>query len=178
MLRVLKVLTAVGVVSLTACDTDTKDEVGDTDAQVSLQPETGDWTVVTSGWNNDNCNAEEAFTDVVTVTFSNVDETSFTVTLFEEGDVRIGSSFTCTRTEDDVFACEDFLNDVEIQGMNATVNIVGVPTVTLNSETDAAGQGDLNVDCTGSDCSQITGGNPFTGFPCTTTNNWTAVFEG
>jgi len=178
MFRALKVLMAAGVMSLTACDTDTKDEVDDTDAQVSLQPEAGDWTVVTEGWNNDNCNAEEAFTDVVMITFSNVDESSFAVTLFEDGDVRVGNSFTCSHTEDDVFACEDFLNDVEIQGMDATVSIVGIPTVTLNSETDMAGQADATIDCTGAACSQLTGGMPFTGFPCTATYNWTAVFDG
>jgi hypothetical protein len=166
------------VVFLAACGTDTVEEV-DTDAQEvdTIQPQSGDWTVVTSGWSNDNCNATEALTDVVSVTFSDVVTPSFMLTLYEEGDIRLGNRFKCTHTEDDVFACDDFFNDVPIEGIDATVNMGGIPTVTLNSETDAAGRGDLTIDCTGTDCGLLTGGMPFSAFPCTTTNNWTAVPE-
>lgn len=181
MSKLLKILMAMSILQVTGCGNDKLDETGEvsTDGQdtEALQPQSGDWTVVTNGWSNDNCNAEEALTDVVLVTFSDVSESSFSLTLYEEGDIRIGNTTTCTHAGNDVFACEDFFNDVPIQGMDATVNMVGIPTITLNSETDAAGQGDLTIDCTGSDCGMLTGGMPFTGFPCTATNNWTAIPE-
>lgn len=170
---------ALCTLPLLACGAEKDDDTGAADGEdgepAALQPESGDWDVVTSGWSDDNCNAEAAFTDVVTVTFSDVTESSFSLTLYEADLVRVGNTVSCTHGGDGVFACEDFLNDVAISGIDATVNIVGIPTVTLNSETNAAGQGDLTVDCSGPDCGMLTGGNPFTGFPCTATNNWTAT---
>jgi hypothetical protein len=164
------------LVHLAGCEAEVAEET-DTDVEEvpALQPQSGDWNVVTSGWSNDKCNAETALTDVESVTFSDVVDSSFTITLYEAGDIRIGSSATCTHSGDGVFPCEDFFNDVPIDGLDATVNMVGIPTVTLSSETEAAGQGDLTLDCTGTDCGMLTGGMPFTGFPCTATNNWTAV---
>ena len=165
--------------SLLACGSDKGGDTGAEDAgegeTAALQPESGDWDVVTSGWSDDNCNAEAALTDVVTVTFSDVGDSSFAMTLYEAGLTRIGNTTTCTHSGDDVFACEDFFHDVAIDGIDATVNMVGIPAVTINSETDAAGQGDLTLDCTGTDCGMLEGGNPFTSFPCTVTNSWTAT---
>jgi hypothetical protein len=166
--------------AITACDGEgAEDTDTDTDTEEStalqphLLPQSGDWTVLTSGWSNDDCNADEALTDITAVTFSDVMESSFTLTMYE-GDIRLGNSVTCTHTGEDTFACDDFIHEVPIDGIDATVNMVGIPSIVLNSETDAAGQGDLSVDCTGTDCAMIAGGMPFTAFPCTTTNNWTA----
>lgn len=183
MSRTLNVLLALCTLQLLACGADKDEETGAADGtdgtdgapQPALQPKSGDWDIVTSGWSDDNCNAEAAFTDLVTVTFSEIDAFSFSMTLYEANLTRVGNTITCTHAGDDVFACEDFFNDVAISGIDATVNVVGIPTVTLNSTTSAAGQGDLTVDCTGTDCDMLTGGNPFTGFPCTATNNWTAT---
>jgi hypothetical protein len=179
MSRLLKVMMALGAMQVAACGSDKAGETGavdeDSEESTSLKPQSGDWTVMTSGWNDDNCNAEEALTDIVTVTFSDIGESSFSLTLYEEGDIRVGNTTTCTHGGDNVFACDDFFHDVAIDGMDATINMVGIPTVTVNSETSTSGQGDLTLDCTGADCGFLTGGMPFTGFPCTATNNWTAV---
>jgi hypothetical protein len=181
MSRILNVILPLCATYIIACDdkegVDTEgDDTALHESDASL-PQSGDWSVLTSGWSNDNCNAEEALTGVALVSFAAVDESSFIMTLFETGEIRIGNSVTCTHTGDDVFACEDLFHDVPIDGMDATVNMVGMPIVTLNSETSAAGQGDLTIDCTGADCSMLAGGMPFTEFPCTTTNNWTAAPE-
>ena len=181
MSRLLNVILPLCATHIIACgDKEGVDTEGEDTAlheSNALLPQSGDWSILTSGWNNDNCNADEALTGVALVSFAAVDESSFIMTLFEEGEIRIGNSVTCTHAGDDVFACEDLFHDVPIAGMDATVNMVGIPTVTLNSENSAAGQGDLTIDCTGADCSMLVGGMPFTEFPCTTTNNWTAAPE-
>ena len=49
--------------------------------------------------------------DLTSVTFSDVSETSFSVTLFEEA-VRIGDAFTCTHAGDGFFDCADFYHEM------------------------------------------------------------------
>ena len=41
--------------------------------------------------------------------------------------------------------------------------MVGIPTATLHSETNAARQVDLAIDRVFPDCGMLTGGNPFAG---------------
>jgi hypothetical protein len=166
---------AVGLCGLSVggCGSTSEDEPED-DVVVAVQPQAGDWDIVTTGWTDDDCNAAEALTSPDSVTFSDVSESSFSMTLYE-GDLRIGDRVTCTHAGDDVYECEEFYHSLPFDGMDATVVMVGQPTVTLSSETAASGVGLLSVDCEGTACGMIPMQTPLTGFPCATTTNWTAL---
>ena len=80
MSRLLNVLMALGALHVAEGGADKSDETGEVDADgqeaTALQPQAGDWAVLTTGWKDDNCNAAEAFTDLVSVTFSDVGDSS------------------------------------------------------------------------------------------------------
>ena len=165
--------------SLVACGADTEETTTTTEettvVEQAIQPQSGEWTIVTTGWVDDECNAAKVLSDLTSVTFADVSETSFSLTLFEE-DVRLGDAFTCTHAGGDLFDCTDFYNElVPFPSFDATITVVGIPSVTLTSETDAAGRGEMTVDCTGEDCSTALPMTGLTSFPCETTNLWTAV---
>jgi hypothetical protein len=176
---------------LVACDSsddedkgteDTADDAGGDDAggddagdASAVQPQSGDWMILTTGWSDDQCNAAAVLSSITSVTFSDVTESTFTLTMYE-GDVRIGNSVSCSHTGDDVFGCDAFYHEiVPFSNLDATFIMDGIPTVTLSSETEAAGKGELTLDCTGTDCSTALSQTGLTSFPCSTTNNWTAV---
>ena len=172
--------------SLVACGTATEETTTTTTTKTTeettvveqvIQPQSGEWTIVTTGWVDDECNAAKMLSDLTSVTFADVSETSFSITLFD-GDVRIGDALTCTHAGGDLFDCTDFYNEiVPIRSLDATITTVGIPSVTLTSETDAAGRGELTLDCIGEDCNTALSMTGFTSFPCETTNLWTAVPE-
>ncbi len=140
---------------------------------VGIQPQAGDWTVVTTGWSNDDCNAEENLSVPTSITFADVESSSFRVTYFEEG-VQVGSNTTCTYEADDVYRCEDYTNGFSYTGMDANITLSGVGTITLSSETAAAGTADFVMECEGDDCSQVAKGTTSGVIPCGSTFNWTA----
>lgn len=131
--------------------------------------------ILTTGWSDDECNAAAVLTPITSITIADVAESSFTLTMYE-GDLRIGNSVSCVHTSDDVFDCEDFYHEiVPFSSLNATFIMDGIPTVTLSSETEAAGRGELTLDCAGTDCATARSQTGLSGFPCSTTINWTAV---
>ena len=50
----------------------------------------------------------------------------------------------------------------------------GDAIITVTSETEVSGSGDLIMECSGTDCSQLAMGTNSGSFPCGTTMNWTA----
>jgi len=139
-------------------------------------PQAGDWAVVTTGYTNDDCNAEGFLIPHDTVTFSNVESSSFSITYYLENE-RIGDgSSTCSHLSDDVFECEEVHHSTAFSA-SATVSMVAVGTVTMTSETSAAGVVDLVLECTGGGCSQVAGMTNTGSLPCDTTLNWTAMAE-
>ena len=139
-----------------------------------IQPQVGDWPVITTGWTDDECNGEEGLAVPTSVTFSNADSNSFSITFFN-GDVRVGeSSLRCTYESNDKYTCSNFTNSFSYPGFDGLISIVGPGSVTVTSETTASGKGQFVLECEGSDCDQIATQSNSGRFPCNTTLNWTA----
>jgi len=171
-------IAALSCLSLIGCGADDdKDTAGDTDTAVEdhgVQPQAGEWTVVTSGWANDDCNAEEGLEAPSSITFSDVDATSFSVTFYDQ-DVRIGDgSSRCTYAGDDVYDCEELDHGFTYTDVDATISMTAVLAVTVTSETTASGNGELVLTCAGTGCDVVASGTNSGSFPCGTTLNWTA----
>ena len=160
-------------ICLAGCDADK----GDTAEEEALVlPQAGDWTIVTTGYTNDDCNAEGFLVPPDLITFADVASDSFSITYFLENE-RIGDgSSTCTHAGEGVFVCEDLYHSTPFSD-NATVSMVGVSSVTVTSETAATGAGDLVLECTGMGCGQVEGLTNTGSLPCDTTLNWTATAE-
>ena len=139
-----------------------------------IQPQVGDWPVITTGWTDDECNAAEGLSVPTSVTISNADSSSFSITFFD-GDTRIGDgSLRCTYDRNDVYNCTNFTNSFSYPFTDALISIVGPGSVTVTSETAASGKGQFVLECEGSDCDQIATQSNSGRFPCNTTLNWTA----
>ena len=165
-------LTILTCVSLLGCgdDKDTAEEIS-----VSL-PKAGDWTVLTTGYTNDSCNAEGFLTPFDTVTVADVTESSFSITYYLEN-VRIGeTSASCTHIADNEFDCTDVDHSTPFSD-NATINMVASGTISVGSDTSISGVGNLVLDCTGMDCGQLAGMTNTGSLPCDTTLNWTATVD-
>ena len=164
-------VTALSCLSLLGCGS-----AGESDSAVEeegIQPQAGDWTIITTGWSNDDCNAEENLTSPTSITFADVDSSSFRITYFEEG-AQVGSNSTCAYEGEDVYSCEDYTNGFSYTDVDASISMAGVGSFTLSSETTASGTADFVVECEGADCSLIATNTTSGVFPCGTTFSWTA----
>jgi hypothetical protein len=136
-------------------------------------PQSGDWTISSTEYTDDDCNAEGFLLPFDEVTISDVETSSFAITYFLDN-VRIGeSSSTCTHVEDDSFDCSAVDHSTPFSE-TATINMTAVGTVAIISESSITGAGDLVLDCAGFDCNQLEGMTNSGSLPCGTTLNWTA----
>ena len=152
------------------------DEMSGSDAGIPIQPQSGEWYVMTTGWNNDDCNADEGLTPPTSIVFEDVEETSFFVTFFEN-DEQIGSRSTCHHDIDDFYICDGFTNGFAYIDAGGSVSMSAVATIKMTSETTASGSGDFVLECSGADCAQAALETNTGAFPCGTTLNWTAEAE-
>jgi len=155
------------------CESDGKGETGTAVEDEGIQPQAGDWTINTTGWSNDDCNAEQNLTVPTSIAFSDVESSSFRVTFFEDG-VQVGSNSICSHEGNDIYSCEEFTNGFSYTDVDASISMAGLGTITLASETTASGSADFEMECEGADCSQIATYTNSGAFPCSTTLSWTA----
>ncbi len=155
-------------------DGDTSDDEGTDTEDAGIQPQGGNWDIITSGWTNDDCNATEGLQAPSSLTIADVSASSFSVTIYD-GDIRIGDgSTTCTSVGDDIYECDEIKHGFDYTDVDASISMSGPISITLSSETAAAGKGDLVLECAGSDCDEVAGYTNSGSFPCGTTLNWTA----
>ena len=134
----------------------------------------GNWTIVASGWSDDDCNAENGLVSPTSITVADVESSSFSVTYYN-GDERLGGgSLLCSHADDDVYDCEDYLDGFDYGVLDASVSITGAASITLTSETTATAVGDFVAECEGSDCGTAAMDTNSGEFPCNSTMNWTA----
>ena len=167
-------MTILCCTTLVACGTDTK---GDT-AEVNdlVQPQGGNWNILTTGWTNDDCNATEYLNTPDILTISDVNSPSFGVTFYVE-EVRIADgSSTCTHSSDDTYSCEEFVHTEDWEN-GATTTMTGLFSVNVLSETTVSGSGDLVMNCTGLACTEMATYTNSGSYPCVATINFTAEAE-
>ena len=163
-------LSSLGLVGCGSDETDTAEEVTPT------LPKSGDWTIVTTGYSNDDCNADGFLIPFDEISIADVDTSSFSITYYLEN-VRIGeSSSSCSHVGDDIFDCSEIAHSTPFSS-NATMNMTAVGSVTMISETSISGAGNLVLDCTGADCPSVAAMTTTGSLPCDTTLNWTASAE-
>ena len=161
---------ALGCAALIGCGDKSSEE---TDEDLIL-PQAGNWTIVTTGYTNDDCNAAGFLIPPDSIAFADVDTSSFSITYYENNS-RIGEgSSTCAHSSESIYDCEDIIHSTPFSS-TATVSMIGVSSVTMTSETTATGVGDLVLECTGSDCNQVAAMTNTGSLPCDTTLNWTAT---
>ena len=151
-------------------------EVNGSGDELPLQPQSGEWDIMTTGWDNDDCNADEGLTTPTSVLFDDVEETSFFMTFFENG-VQVGSRSTCSHDSDDLYNCDGFTNGFTYDDIDATISMSGLATMDMTSETTVSGSGDFVLECSGDDCNQAATFTNSGIFPCGTTMNFTAEAE-
>jgi len=136
-------------------------------------PQSGDWSITSTGFSNDDCNASNFLIPFDEITVSDLEASSFAVTYYLEN-VRIGeSSSTCSDVGDDNFDCTEIAHSTPFSDA-ATINMTAIGSLNMTSETSITGSGNLTLDCTGVDCNQLE--EMYTGsLPCDTTLNWTAI---
>ena len=160
--------TAVSIATLVGCGAASEDD-SSVLPDPPVQPQSGEWTVITSGFTEDNCNAEEGLIPPSSMTVSDVMTDSFEVTMYD-GDTRIGEgSSTCTHDVDDAFICEEIINSFSYTGMDANMTVSGGFDVTLTSEYEMSGKAILTLECSGSDCPQIAMQTNSGSLPCDST---------
>jgi hypothetical protein len=168
---------AAGLLScfgLVGCDSDS---IGDTAGEIEtadlVLPEAGDWSILTTGYTDDDCGAAGWLLPHDAVTFSDVEESSFSMTLYLENE-RIGEgSVSCSNTGETTYECEDMNHSTQFSN-TTTISMVGKGTLTMISETSVSGSGALVLECSGNDCNQVAAMTTIGSMPCSTTLNWTA----
>lgn len=177
MIRFPSIVTLFCFLSLTACGTDEK---GDTAVEdTTILPQSGEWTIVTYGWTDDDCNADANMYPPTSIVFADVGSDSFSTTLYD-GDFRIGNgSSSCSHSGNNIYNCTGFVHEISYQnqGMDVLLTMTGDMSVTMASETEASGKALLNIECTGDDCDEAALTTNTGSLPCLTTANWTAVAE-
>lgn len=174
---VLMCLGLVGCWTTSKVEADTAGDSGSEPEETHLQPQAGDWNIVTSGWTDDDCNAAENLQAPTSMSIANVDSSSFSVTIYD-GDIRIGDgSSTCTHTEGNIYNCDELKHGFSYDDIDASISMRGGYTITLTSETALSSRGGLVMECTGADCDTIAGYTNSGSFPCDTTLNLTAEPE-
>jgi hypothetical protein len=169
-----RLLTILTCMSLLGCGAD-KDTAEEISYHVTL-PQAGDWSVITTGYTNDDCNAEGFLIPFDTVTVADVAESSFSITYYLEN-VRIGeTSDSCTHIVDDEFDCSDVNHSTPFSD-TATINMVASGTISVGSDTSILGAGNLVLDCIGMGCDQVVGMTNTGSLPCDTTLNWSATAD-
>ena len=149
------------------------DEDTDLD-EVLLMPQAGEWSIVTTGYTNDDCNADGFLIPFDSITVADVGTTSFSITYYLENE-RIGDSSTnCSHTSEETFDCEELAHSTPWSA-TTTINMTAIGSVNLTSETSISGAGNLVLDCTGNDCDQLKSMTATGNLPCETTLNWTAT---
>jgi hypothetical protein len=163
--------TVLSCLSLVACGAGEKDEDSDSSVEFeALQPQVGDWTVVAAGWTDDDCNATNNLTTPTSLTVANVEASTFSMTVYD-GETRIGEgNSTCTHDENDVYTCEEMTNSFSY----TDINMAGVFTASVNSETTMSISGTMVLECTGSDCNFVEDATNTGSLPCNTTLNISA----
>jgi hypothetical protein len=168
--------TAISVAGLVGCGAASEDD-SSVLQDSPVQPESGEWEVVTSGWTDDDCNAAEGLNPPSSMTVSDVMPDSFEVTLYD-GDTRIGEgSSTCIHDADDVYNCEELINSFSYPGMNVNMTVSGGIDATLTSEYEMSVKSVLTLECTGSDCPQVAMQTNSGSIPCDSTINLTLASE-
>lgn len=139
-------------------------------------PQLGDWTISSTGYTNDDCNAEGFLLPFDQITISDLETSSFSITYYLEN-VRIGDSNSiCTHVADDSFDCSQVDHSTPFSE-STTINMTAIGSVFVTSETSMTGAGDLVLDCTGLDCNQLEEMTTTGALPCGTTLNWTAIIN-
>ena len=139
-----------------------------------LLPLAGEWSIATTGYANDDCNADGFLIAFDSITVADVDTSSFSITYYLENE-RIGdSSSNCSHAGDDTFECDELAHSTPFSG-STTINMTAIGSVTVNSDNAISGTGDLVLNCTGPDCDQLAGMTKTGTLPCNTTLNWTAT---
>jgi hypothetical protein len=182
MIRFPLAATVFSCLGLVGCWTASKleSDTGDSETEIEeehLQPQAGEWNVVTSGWTDDDCNATENLQPPSSMTIADVVPSSFSVTIYD-GDVRIGErSSTCTHAEGNIYNCDELEHGFTYDDVDASMSMRGAYAITLTSETALSSRGGLVMECSGSDCDSIADYTSSGSFPCDTTLNLTAEAE-
>ena len=182
MIRFPLAVTVLSCLGLMGCWTASKFEsdTGDSETEAEeahLQPQAGEWSVVTTGWADDDCNATENLQAPSSMTIADVEPSSFSVTIYDGG-VRIGDrSSTCTHAEGNIYNCDELEHGFDYDDVDATMSMDVTFAITLTSETTLSSIGGLVMECSGSDCDTIAGYTNSGSFPCDTTLNLTAEAE-
>jgi len=182
MTRFPKYAAFIAFLTVWGCGSSDKDDTaggadGTTEATTEttggILPQAGDWAIVTSGWANDDCNAENNLLTPTSIRFADVESTSFRNTYFDSQG-QVGNTILCSHESGDSYLCEGFTNGFSYTDVDASISVTGVGVVLMTSETTASGSGDFVLECSGSDCGQVAGITNSGMFPCGTTLNWTA----
>jgi hypothetical protein len=183
MIRFPLVVTVLSCLGLVGCwtskpfEVDTGDESDSETVEQHLQPQAGEWIVVTSGWADDDCNATENLSAPSSMTIADVESSSFSVTIYD-GNIRIGEgSSTCTHAEGNLYNCEELEHGFSYTDVDATMSMRGAYAITLTSETALSSRGGVGLECSGSDCDTVATYTNSGSFPCETTLNLTAETE-
>ena len=173
MKSVLLAVATLSCFSLIGCDSD-GDTAEPTGAVDLVLPEAGVWSVITTGYTNDDCGAAGFLIPPDSITFSDVGDSYFSITYYLENE-RIGEgSVLCSHLSEDTYDCESMNHSTPFSA-STTISMVATGTVTMTSETSASGSGDLILECSGSDCDQVASMTTIGSMPCETTLNWTAA---
>ncbi len=175
--RVPFLVVALSCWTLAGCGSDTAKDTATATGDAAIQPQEGNWPMVTATWVNDGCNAEEGLQPPSSVSFSNVDATSFSLNLYDTKGVQIGDgNSTCESVGGNTYDCVGFTQTLAYT-KNGIIHMTGVDTITLASETEASGNAQLISECLGTDCPFMALETNTGSFPCETGLSWTAAAE-
>jgi len=139
-----------------------------------IQAVSGEWTIVASGWSDDDCNATEGLAVPTSLTMADVEDSSFSITYYD-GDVRLGQgALACSHVGADVYDCEDYLDGFDWVGLDASISITGTASITLTSETTATAVGVFSMECDGTDCGTVAAQTNSGEIPCDSIMNFSA----
>ena len=169
MIRFPLVFSLFSCLALLGCEV----EVNGAGDDLPTQPQSGVWEIMTTGWDNDDCNAEEGLTPPTSIVFDDIEETSFFVTFFENGE-QVGSRASCDHDSDELYSCDGFTYGFSYDDMDATMSMSGLATMNMTSETTVLGSGDFVLECSGADCNEAATWTNSGIFPCGMTLNFTA----
>jgi hypothetical protein len=168
--RVSLFITALSCLTLLGCGNTEDPE------DVLIQPQSGDWTIVTTGWTNDDCNEEENSGVPNTLTMSDVDSPTFSMT-FYQNEVRLADgNSSCTHSNGETYSCDEFVH-TQSDADGTIVTMTGEWTVDVTSETTVSASTDLVLDCDGSDCARLATYTNSGSHPCGTTLILTAEVD-
>jgi hypothetical protein len=103
---------------------------------------------------------------------------SFVLSVFSEGEEMTDGPVDCTVQEDESFVCTEFTSGWDLPGIDASVGLAGVITLSFSTDTDVEATADMIMTCTGNDCDVAGESAGISENPCSTTYTWNATYEG